>query len=194
MNADGVSIHRTAVVDAGAVVGVGTRVWHFAHVMDGAVIGRDCVIAQGCFVAGGARVGDRVKVQNHVSVFDGVTLEDEVFCGPGVVFTNVRNPRAAISRKSEYRKTRVGRGATLGANCTVLPGVTIGEHAFVGAGATVTRDVPAFALVSGVPARRTGWMSPAGERLAFDEEGYGRCPATGEAFRLVQGGRAVERA
>jgi UDP-2-acetamido-3-amino-2,3-dideoxy-glucuronate N-acetyltransferase len=197
MSREGAFVHPSAVVDVGAVVGAGTRIWHFAHVMAGAVIGEQCVVAQGCFVAAGARIGNRVKVQNHVSVFDGVTLEDEVFCGPGVVFTNVKNPRAAVPRKDEYRETRVRRGATLGANCTVLPGVTIGEHAFVGAGAVVTRDVPDFALVVGSPARVAGWMSPHGERLAFDPEGRARCPATGEGFLrvdLVDGASRVVRA
>lgn len=190
---DGVIVHPSAVVDPGATLGAGTRIWHFAHVMAGAVIGGECVVGQGCFVAARARVGSRVKLQNHVSVFDGVTLEDDVFCGPGVVFTNVKNPRATVSRRGEFRATRVRRGATLGANCTVLPGVTIGEYAFVAAGATVTRDVPDFALVVGVPARRVSWMSPHGERLIFDAAGEARCPATGEGFGLVAGGGGVVR-
>jgi UDP-2-acetamido-3-amino-2,3-dideoxy-glucuronate N-acetyltransferase len=180
-------VHGTAVVDEGAIIGPRTAVWHFAHVMPGARIGGDCVLGQGVFVAATARLGDRVKVQNHVSVFDGVELEDDVFCGPSAAFTNVKNPRAAVSRKHEYRRTRVLRGATIGANATVLPGVTVGEYAFVGAGATVTRDVAPFSLVVGTPARADGWMSRHGERLVFDADGNATCAATGEGYRLVDG-------
>jgi UDP-2-acetamido-3-amino-2,3-dideoxy-glucuronate N-acetyltransferase len=180
-------IHPTAVVDAPVSIGARTRVWHFSHVMAGAVIGDDCVIGQGCFVASAARVGHRVKLQNHVSVVDGVELEDEVFCGPSAVFTNVLNPRASVSRRHEYRPTRVKRGATIGANATILAGVTIGEHAFVGAGATVTRDVAPFALVVGVPAKPVGWMSRHGEQLVFDVTGRARCSVTSEEYRLVDG-------
>jgi len=158
-------VHPSAVVDDGAVIGAGTKVWHFAHIMGGARLGVDCVVGQGCFV-GNVAIGDRTRLQNHVSVFDGVTLEDEVFCGPSCVFTNVINPRAAVSRKSEYQSTRVGRGATLGANATVVCGVDIGVHAFIGAGAVVTADVEPFALMVGVPAVRTGWMCACGEKLA----------------------------
>ena len=179
------TIHPTAVVDEGAVLGEGCRVWHFSHISAGARIGRDCSFGQNVYVGSDVRIGDRVKVQNNVSVYDAVTLEDEVFCGPSVVFTNVYNPRAAVPRKDEYRRTLVKRGATLGANCTVVCGTTIGEHAFVGAGAVVTHDVPAYALVVGVPARRIGWMSRHGERLAFGADGTARCPATGERYRLV---------
>lgn len=182
-----VTVDPTAVVDAGAVLGPGTRVWHFSHVCAGAVIGRHCSLGQNVFVADGVRLGDNVKVQNNVSLYTGVTLEDDVFCGPSMVFTNVSNPRAAISRKHQYRPTRVGRGATLGANCTVVCGVEIGAFAFVGAGAVVTTDVPAFALVLGVPARRAGWMSAHGERLDLPLEGdaEARCPATGERYVLT---------
>jgi UDP-2-acetamido-3-amino-2,3-dideoxy-glucuronate N-acetyltransferase len=179
------------VVDPGARVGERTRLWHFSHVMAGAVIGDDCVVGQGCFVASGAVVGARVRLQNNVSVFDGVELEDEVFCGPGAVFTNVRNPRAHVNRRGEFRRTVVRRGATIGANATILPGVTIGEGAFVGAGATVTHDVAPYALVVGVPARAVGWMSRHGEPLRFDARGRASCAATGERYRLVAG--AVER-
>jgi UDP-2-acetamido-3-amino-2,3-dideoxy-glucuronate N-acetyltransferase len=157
--------HPSAVVDEGAIVGEGTRIWHFCHVMGGAVIGRWCSFGQNCFVASRVRVGDNVRVQNNVSLYDGVVLDDEVFVGPSAVFTNVVNPRAAFPRKDEYRGTRVGRGASIGANATVVCGHDIGEGAFVAAGAVVTRRVPAFALVVGVPARRIGWMCRCGERL-----------------------------
>jgi len=179
--------HSSAVVDAFARIGPGTRIWHFSHVMKGAVIGAGCTIGQGCFVAGGAVLGNGVRLQNHVSVFEGIVLEDDVFCGPGVVFTNVERPRAAVPKKSEYRKTLVKRGATLGANATVLPGMTIGEFAFVGAGATVVRDVAPFALVVGTPAVSIGWVSRYGERLEFDTSGAARCSATGELYELRDG-------
>ncbi len=178
--------HASAVVDDGAQLGDGTRVWHFAHVSSGARIGRGCALGQGVFVGNDVLIGDGVRIQNHVSVYDAVTLEDEVFCGPGVVFTNVLNPRAAVPRKAEYRRTLVRRGATLGANCTVVCGHVIGEFAFIGAGAVVTADVPDHALVVGVPARRIGWISRHGERLALPVSGQGEaaCPATGERYRL----------
>ena len=179
-------IHPSAIVDEGAQIGDGTHVWHFVHVSAGARIGARCSLGQGVFVANDVRIGDNVKIQNNVSVYDAVTLEDEVFCGPSMVFTNVHNPRAAVVRKGEYRATLVRRGATLGANCTIVCGTTVGEHAFVGAGAVVSRDVPAFALVVGVPARRIGWMSRHGERLELPASGTGEaaCPATGERYRL----------
>ena len=188
MSVAGVSVHPSAIVDEGATLGEGTRVWHFAHVCAGARIGSDCSLGQGVFVGNDVRIGNRVKIQNHVSVYDAVTLEDEVFCGPSMVFTNVVNPRAAVERKHEYRRTLVKRGATLGANCTVVCGVTIGEYAFIGAGAVVSRDVPAFALMVGVPARRIGWMSRHGQRLPLPvsspEPIEAACPATGERYRL----------
>ena len=179
-------VHPSAIVDEGAQLGAGTRVWHFAHVCAGARIGDACSLGQGVFVGNDVSIGHRVKIQNHVSVYDAVTLEDDVFCGPSMVFTNVHNPRAAVPRKDQYRRTLVQRGATLGANCTVVCGVSVGEHAFVGAGAVLSRDVPAFALVLGVPARRVGWMSRHGERLALPATGQGQaiCPATGEIYRL----------
>lgn len=181
------AIHETSVVAANAVIGEGTHVWHFCHVMQDAVIGRNCVLGQNCFVGRGVRIGDGTRIQNNVSVYEGVTLEQDVFCGPSVVFTNVQNPRATVSRKSEFRRTLVRRGATLGANATLLPGITVGEYAFIGAGAVVTKDVPAYALVLGSPARRTGWMSRAGEHLEFDSHGSAHCPSTGETYRLHDG-------
>ena len=182
-------IHPSAIVDEGAQLGEGTRVWHFAHVCAGARIGADCSLGQGVYVGNDVVIGRNVKVQNHVSVFDAVTLEDDVFCGPGMVFTNVHNPRSAVTRKNEYRRTLVRQGATLGANCTVVCGVTVGRYAFVGAGAVVSRDVPDFALVMGVPARQAGWMSRHGERLSFADalNGDAACPATGEQYLLRDG-------
>ena len=181
-----VVVHSSAIVDEGAQLGDGTRVWHFVHVSGGARIGSGCSLGQGVYVGNDVQIGHNVKIQNNVSVYDAVTLEDDVFCGPSMVFTNVHNPRSAVPRKGEYRRTRVQRGATLGANCTVVCGTTIGAYAFVGAGAVVSRDVPAFALVVGVPARRIGWMSRHGERLALPPSGQGEatCPATGEIYRL----------
>ena len=183
-------VHDTAVVDAGAVIGPGTRVWHFCHVSAGAVIGADCALGQNVFVGNRVRIGNNVRIQNNVSVYDNVTLEDDVFCGPSMVFTNVINPRSAVSRKSEYLDTCVQRGATLGANCTIVCGVTIGSYGFVGAGAVVTSDVPAYALVVGVPARQVGWISRNGQRLALPVKGDGRearCPESKEGYVLRDG-------
>ncbi len=181
-----VTIHPSAIVDEGAQIGDGSRVWHFAHVSPGARIGEGCSLGQGVYVGNDVTIGRNVKIQNNVSVYDAVTLEDDVFCGPSVVFTNVFNPRSAVVRKNEYRRTLVKRGATLGANCTIVCGSTVGEYAFVGAGAVVSRDVPAFALMVGVPAKRIGWMSRHGERLQLPVRGEGEaaCPATGERYRL----------
>lgn len=182
------SIHPSAIVEAGAYVGARARIWHFAHVLGGARIGADSSLGQGCYVAATVFIGERVKIQNHVSLYDGVVLEDEVFVGPSVVFTNVKNPRAAVNRRGEFRQTRVRRGATLGANSTLVCGVELGEFCFVGAGAVVARDVEPYALVVGVPARRVGWMSRHGERLTFDERGEAACPATGERYRIGSDG------
>lgn len=158
-------IHESAYVDDGAVLGADTKVWHFCHVMPGAVIGARCSLGQNVVVMNGTRIGDNVRIQNNVSVYEGVELEDDVFCGPSMVFTNVRNPRSHVSRKHEYRRTLVRRGASIGANATVLCGATLGEYCFIGAGAVITRDVPAYALMTGVPARRTGWICACGETL-----------------------------
>lgn len=160
-----VTIHPTAIVDEGAQIGAGTRIWHWVHVCGGAQIGEGCSLGQNVFVGNDVTIGNNVKIQNNVSVYDAVHLEDDVFCGPSMVFTNVYNPRSAIIRKDEYRKTLVRKGASLGANCTIVCGVTIGEYAFVGAGAVVNRDVPPYALMLGVPARQRGWMCSCGVQL-----------------------------
>jgi UDP-2-acetamido-3-amino-2,3-dideoxy-glucuronate N-acetyltransferase len=179
-------IHETAIVDEGAVIGDGSRVWHWVHICGGAVIGENCSFGQNVFVGNKVVIGRNVKIQNNVSVYDNVVLEDDVFCGPSMVFTNVYNPRSAVSRKDEYRSTRVGRGATLGANCTIVCGNDIGEYAFVGAGAVVNRPVKPYALMAGVPARQIGWMSRFGEQLDLPLTGDGEaiCPHTGDRYRL----------
>lgn len=183
------TVHPSAIVDAGAHIGDGSRVWHFVHVCGGARIGKGVSLGQNVFVGNAVVIGDHCKVQNNVSLYDNVRLEEGVFCGPSMVFTNVYNPRALIERKSEYRDTLVKRGATLGANCTVVCGVTIGAHSFVGAGAVVQKDVPDFALMVGVPARQIGWMSAYGERLALPLTGEGTetCPHTGDVYTLSAG-------
>lgn len=181
-----VSIHPSAIVDEGAQIGEGSRVWHFAHVCAGARIGKGVSLGQNVFVGNKVVIGDQCKVQNNVSVYDNVTLEEGVFCGPSMVFTNVYNPRSLIERKSEYRDTLVKRGATLGANCTIVCGTTIGEFAFVGAGAIINKDVKPYALMVGVPARQVGWMSEYGEQIPLPVEGKGEytCPHTGQQYRL----------
>ncbi|KQV52493.1 acyltransferase [Massilia sp. Root335] len=183
------AVHSSAIVDAGAVLGPGTRVWHFSHVCGGARIGADCSLGQNVFVGNDVVIGNGVKIQNNVSVYDAVTLEDDVFCGPSMVFTNVYNPRAGIVRKDQYRRTVVKRGASIGANATIVCGVTVGRFAFVGAGAVVKRSVPDFAMMAGVPARQIGWISRFGERLALPLSGNGEaaCPHTGDVYLLRDG-------
>lgn len=176
------NVHPSATVDPGAVVGESTQIWHHAHVMTGARIGERCVLGQNVFVAGTVQVGNGARIQNNVSLYDGVTLEDDVFVGPSAVFTNVRTPRAFVSRKHAYEPTLVRRGATIGANATVVCGVTLGEHCFVAAGAVVTRDVPPFALVVGAPARHVGWVCRCGERLPLGE--LVACGSCGERYRI----------
>ncbi|MDA9392538.1 hypothetical protein WN73_18575 [Bradyrhizobium sp. CCBAU 45394] len=175
-----VFIHESAYVDDGVTIGKGTRIWHFSHVLGEVAIGKDCVIGQNVMIGPRVRVGDGCKIQNNVSLFEGVDLDDDVFCGPSCVFTNVNNPRAFINRRAEFRKTIVGRGATIGANATIVCGHDLGRYCFIAAGAVVTRNVPAFALMAGVPAVRIGWVSRSGERLGDDLI----CPATGERYRI----------
>ena len=190
--AEGVQVHASAIEDEGARIGRGSRVWHFAHVCGGARIGEGCSLGQNVFVGNRVAIGNNVKIQNNVSVYDNVTLEDDVFCGPSMVFTNVINPRSAIERKNEYLDTVVRKGATLGANCTIVCGVTVGRHAFVGAGAVVTRNVPDYALVTGVPARQVGWMGEHGERLEKLDERTWVCPATQKRYALTEQGLRPE--
>jgi len=182
--------HGSAIVDEGAVVGDGTRIWHFTHVAAGARIGKNCVLGQNVYIAPTVVIGDNVRVQNNVSLYDGVTVEDHAFLGPSAVFTNVINPRSEIARKSEYQATRVGRGATVGANATIVCGNNIGAYAFIGAGTVVTANVPPYALVYGVPARQAGWMCRCGVRLGI-EHGAGWCAACGRGYK-VDGDGIVE--
>jgi UDP-2-acetamido-3-amino-2,3-dideoxy-glucuronate N-acetyltransferase len=177
--------HFTAVIDEGALIGSGTKIWHFCHIMAGSSIGENCSIGQNVMVAEKVVLGKGVKVQNNVSLYTGVICGDDVFIGPSVVFTNVINPRSAIPRKDQFRTTRIGRGATIGANATLLCGLEIGQYAFIGAGAVVTHPVPAYALVMGNPARQTGWMSEYGHRLQPDEQGRAVCPESGQVYRLT---------
>lgn len=177
--------HETAVLDEGCQIGADTRIWHFCHVMSGAKVGRNCVLGQNVMIANKVTIGDNVKIQNNVSVYEGVICEDGVFLGPSMVFTNVINPRAFIERKHEYRQTLVRRGASIGANATIVCGHTIGQYALVGAGAVVTHDVPDYALVTGNPARQTGWVSEHGCPLDFDEKGLAVCPESGQRYQLL---------
>lgn len=177
-------IHPSSVVDQGASIGEGTRIWHFCHVSSGAVLGENCVLGQNVFVANGVSLGKGVKVQNNVSLYTGVICEDEVFLGPSMVFTNVINPRSFVERKSEFRQTLVKRGASIGANATIVCGTTLGAYCLVGAGAVVTKDVPDYALVTGIPARQSGWVSRLGHRLSF-EDGKALCPESGEGYILM---------
>lgn len=179
--------HETAVVDAGAKIGEGTKVWHFSHIMPGAVIGENCNLGQNVFVANGVILGNNVKVQNNVSIYEGVICDDDVFLGPSMVFTNVNNPRSAVNRKGEYLKTHVGKGATIGANATIVCGNDIGEYAFIGAGAVVTKAVKPYALIVGNPARQIGWMSEHGERLTFNDMGEATCPGSDIIYLLKNG-------
>ena len=179
-------VHESSYVDEGARIGTGTKIWHFCHVMPGAVIGERCNLGHNVVVMPGTRIGNNVKIQNNVSIYEGVTLEDDVFCGPSCVFTNVLNPRSHVSRKHEFRPTLVKRGASIGANATIICGVTLGEYAFIGAGAVVTSDVPAHALMVGVPARRVGWMCQCGERLP-PAGGKTTCPVCGATYEEANG-------
>jgi UDP-2-acetamido-3-amino-2,3-dideoxy-glucuronate N-acetyltransferase len=181
----GALIHVSSYVDEGAVIGRGTKIWHFCHVLPGTVIGENCAIGQNVMIGPRVRIGNGCKIQNNVSLYDGVELADDVFCGPSCVFTNVNNPRANVSRKDQFRKTPVGRGASIGANATIVCGHALGEYSFIGAGSVVTKDVPAFALMAGNPARRIGWMSRQGERLGVDLV----CVRSGERYREVASGQ-----
>ncbi|MEY3405388.1 MAG: acyltransferase [Cyclobacteriaceae bacterium] len=182
--------HPTAVIDEGCSIGAGTRIWHFAHIMTGCVIGENCNLGQNVVVSPQVSLGNNVKVQNNVSIYTGVECADDVFLGPSMVFTNVINPRSAVARKNEYKKTKVGKGATIGANATIVCGNPIGDYAFIGAGAVVTKVVPAYALVIGNPARQIGWMSEFGHRLKFDDSGMATCPESGQRYQL-SGGRVT---
>ena len=181
--------HESAIIDDGASIGEGSRIWHFVHICSGADIGNNCSIGQNVFISNNVSIGNNVKIQNNVSVYDNVTLEDDVFCGPSMVFTNVYNPRSAISRKDKFIHTLIKKGATLGANCTIICGVVVGNFAFVGAGALVNKDIPDFALVVGVPARQIGWMSEYGEQLDLPLEGDAEttCPHTSQKYELKSG-------
>ena len=185
--------HPSAIIDEGAQIGAGTRIWHWVHVSAQAKIGQRCSLGQNVYVGNDVSIGNNVKIQNNVSVYDAVTLQDDVFCGPSMVFTNVYNPRAAVTRKDEYRPTLVKQGATLGANCTIVCGITIGEFAFVGAGAVVNKDVPAYALMVGVPARQIGWMSEFGEQLALPLQGQAEAICKHSSARYVLQGQKLSK-
>jgi UDP-2-acetamido-3-amino-2,3-dideoxy-glucuronate N-acetyltransferase len=176
--------HETAVVDSGAVIGEGTKIWHFCHIMDGCTLGVNCNLGQNVVISPNVTLGNNVKVQNNVSIYTGVTCEDDVFLGPSMVFTNVNNPRSAVVRRNQYLLTKVGKGATIGANATIVCGHNIGEFAFIGAGAVVTKNIPPYALVVGNPSRQIGWMSEYGHRLKFDANGIGICPESKQEYKL----------
>jgi UDP-2-acetamido-3-amino-2,3-dideoxy-glucuronate N-acetyltransferase len=184
MTSQGVFVHATAVVDEGSVIGKGTKIWHFSHIMPKCIIGENCNIGQNVVVSPEVKLGNNVKVQNNVSIYTGVECEDEVFLGPSMVFTNVINPRSAVNRRGQYLKTKVKRGASIGANATIVCGHDIGEFAFIGAGAVVTKTVKPYALVVGNPARQKGWMSEFGHKLKFDEQGIAVCPESQERYQL----------
>ena len=185
-------VHESSYVDDGAKIGSGTKIWHFSHVMSGAVIGERCNLGQNVVIMPGTKIGNNVKIQNNVSIYEGVELEDDVFCGPSCVFTNVTNPRSHVSRKNEYQRTLVKRGGTIGANATVVCGVTLGEFAFIGTGAVVTSDVPAYGLMVGVPARRVGWMCQCGERL-HPSAGQATCARCGASYTESGGGGSLRQ-
>ncbi len=179
-----VFIHKSSIIDAGVRIGSGTKIWHFSHIMSGAMIGSNCVVGQNVFIGENVSIGNDVKVQNNVSLYSGVYCEDEVFIGPSVVFTNVLNPRATVNRKSSFQSTHLGRGATIGANATIICGIKIGEYAFVGAGSVVLTDLPPYCLVAGNPSKPKGWMSRSGARLNFDQFGIAKCPIDNNYYRL----------
>ena len=179
--------HGTAIIDEGCQIGAGTKIWHFSHIMPNCVIGERCNIGQNVVISPEVVLGNNVKIQNNVSVYTGVTCEDDVFLGPSMVFTNVTNPRSAVNRRNQYAKTHVGKGATIGANATVVCGHDIGAYAFIGAGAVVTKTIPPYALVVGNPSRQIGWMSEYGHRLLFDKDGFATCPESGERYQLKDG-------
>lgn len=178
-------VHPSAVIDEGAKIGAGTKVWHFCHLMPGCRVGNNCILGQNVFIGNNTVIGNRVKIQNNVSVYDGVEIEDDVFIGPSVVFTNVVNPRSFIERKEEFKKTILKQGATIGANATILCGIEIGSYSMLGAGAVATKSVADYALVTGNPARQTGWVSKSGQKLRFDDAGIAACPLTGETYKLA---------
>ncbi len=179
-------VHETSIIEDGASIGAGSKIWHWVHVMPGAVLGERCVVGQGCYIGKEVTLGDNVHVQNNVSVYENVTIEDDVFCGPSMVFTNVINPRSHVPRKDEFLDTLIKRGASIGANATVICGNTVGRYAFIGAGAVVTKDVPDYALMMGTPARRVGWMCQCGVRLGEREEGAA-CQVCGDQYNLKDG-------
>lgn len=180
-------IHPSSYVGEGVAIGVGTRIWHFCNIIKGAEIGENCSIGQNCVIFSTVKIGNNVKVQNNVSIYDGVVVEDDVFLGPSMVFTNVYNPRSAVNRKSEYRKTLVKMGATIGANATIICGITLGAYSFIGAGALVNKDIPDYGLVVGNPGKLIGYMSRRGHRLNFDSEGWAACPESGDRYKLSNG-------